>query len=75
VILNAYWEPLAFEVPPREAGVDAWRRIVDTTLASPDDFTAAADAPTIETDTYLAGPRSIVVLAAQRTNATKGSNA
>ncbi len=68
LILNAYWEPLDFEVPPREAGVDAWRRIVDTTLASPDDFTAAADAPTVDGGSYRAGPRSVVVLAAQRTN-------
>jgi glycogen operon protein len=75
LILNAYWEPLDFEVPPREAGVDAWRRIVDTTLPSPDDFRAAADAPTVETGSYRAGPRSVVVLAAQRTTATEGVTA
>ncbi len=67
VILNAYWEPLEFEVPRAEAGLSAWRRIVDTTLASPDDFVAAAAAPTVDTGTYRAGPRSVVVLAARRT--------
>ncbi len=70
LILNAYWEPLAFDVPPPEAGMDGWRRIVDTSLASPDDLAAAADAPRVDSAGYLAGPRSVVVLAARRTPAT-----
>jgi isoamylase len=66
VILNAYWEALDFEVPPRGAGVATWRRIVDTTLASPDDIVAATVAPAVEGSCYRAGPRSVVVLAARR---------
>ena len=47
--------------------MEPWRRIVDTTLASPDDLSAAADAPLVEGGSYRAGPRSVVVLAARRT--------
>ena len=38
LILNAYWEGLDFEIPPLEAGMAGWRRIVDTSLESPDDI-------------------------------------
>ena len=37
VMLNAYWEPLVFELPATAAG-RAWRRLVDTALESPQDF-------------------------------------
>ena len=66
VILNAYWEALDFEVPPLEAGMAGWRRIVDTSLGSPDDLWSATDAPDIDDGTYRAGPRSVVVLASRR---------
>ena len=35
LILNAYWEPLAFDLPPAAGG---WRRWIDTSLPSPDDI-------------------------------------
>ena len=47
--------------------MEPWRRIVDTTLASPDDLSVATDAPLVEGGSYRAGPRSVVVLAARRT--------
>ncbi len=72
LILNAYWDELEFEVPPVEAGMEAWRRIVDTTLASPDDLSAADSAPVVGGASYRAGPRSVVVLAARRTPRTQG---
>ncbi len=37
VMLNAYWEPLEFELPPPGEG-ESWRRVVDTALPPPDDF-------------------------------------
>ena len=38
-MFNAYWEPLTFELPPVPAGSQtAWRRCIDTALASPDDI-------------------------------------
>ena len=66
LILNAYWEPLTFELPA-PAGHLAWHRVVDTTLPSPDDLASAVDAAVVDADTYTAGPRSVVVLAARRT--------
>jgi glycogen operon protein len=62
LILNAYWEPLVFDVPPLEAGLEAWRRILDTSLASPDDLVSSAVAPLVDSGSYRAGPRSVVIL-------------
>ncbi len=39
-ILNAYWEPLEFEVPPIGAAHEPWRRCLDTFQDSPDDICA-----------------------------------
>jgi glycogen operon protein len=64
IIANAYWEPLDFELPPLDGGATPWRRILDTTLPSPDDIVDRRDAPAVEGDAYRAGPRSVVVLAA-----------
>jgi isoamylase len=69
VILNSFWEPLSFELPPAESGLGAWRRIVDTGLDSPDDFTAFGDATEVDGPEYAAGPRSVAVLAARRLEA------
>jgi glycogen operon protein len=66
VIVNAYWEPLEFEIPQlRTRRNGRWRRIVDTYLESPDDFSEMATAPIVQTDTYLVQPRTIVILASE----------
>ena len=63
VMLNAYWEPLTFELPPGPPGSDQfWRRCVDTALASPDDFRPWENAPFVEQATYVVQPRSLVGL-------------
>jgi isoamylase len=63
VILNAYWEPLEFELPHvGRDDADSWRRWIDTTLDSPDDIVEWDTAPTIPGRSYRAGPRSVVVL-------------
>ena len=63
LILNAYWEPLEFELPPlSQEGGDTWRRWIDTTLDSPDDIVAWQAAPPFTGRTYRAGPRSVAVL-------------
>jgi isoamylase len=64
LIINAYWEPLEFEVPPLEEG-ESWRRRVDTYLDPPDDIYAWADAPTLAGSTYRVQPRSVVILLAK----------
>jgi glycogen operon protein len=61
VIVNAWKEPLAFELPTVE---DGWRRMVDTALPPPDDIRAWEEAPVLDGATYLAAPRSFVYLAA-----------
>ena len=61
LILNAYWEPLTFELPPLEEGL-RWRRWIDTTLESPQDITEWNNAPPHQGKSYVAGPRSVVVL-------------
>jgi glycogen operon protein len=60
-IFNAYWEPLAFELPAAPAAW-SWRRRIDTALASPDDILPWEDAPGVAGTTYVAQPRSIVLL-------------
>ena len=65
VMLNAYWEPLDFELPRCDRSQGGWRRWIDTALASPDDIVEWQAAPQITTPTYHAAPRSVVVLSAR----------
>jgi glycogen operon protein len=62
-IWNAYWEPLAFELPalPAIAGAK-WTRIIDTSLAAPNDI-CLETGRRVEEESYLAAPRSTVLLA------------
>ncbi|HVP11229.1 MAG TPA: glycogen debranching protein GlgX [Phycisphaerae bacterium] len=63
LILNAYWEPLDFELPPVDsAGGSPWRRWIDTALESPDDIVDWQRAPAVSGLTYRAEARSVVVL-------------
>jgi isoamylase len=61
-ILNAYWGALQFELPELPSG--SWRRVIDTALPSPNDYTEPAAAPAITRPLYEASPRSTVVLVA-----------
>jgi isoamylase len=62
-ILNAYWEPLTFELPPVSAEHrQGWRRCIDTALDSPDDICTWECAPVISQGKYQAQPRSVVLL-------------
>ena len=63
LILNAFWEPLDFELPTLIAG-EKWRRWIDTGLPSPQDIVEWQTAETIPDHIYHAGPRFVVVLAA-----------
>ncbi len=60
-ILNAYWEPLDFELPPVTAE-NPWRRWIDTSLDSPNDIAEWQAAPQVTARSYRAGPRSVVTL-------------
>ncbi len=60
LMVNAYWEPLTFEIgEPPSAG--AWRRVIDTSLQSPEDFAEEGQGPVIASE-YRLGPRSLVLL-------------
>ncbi|HTX38272.1 MAG TPA: glycogen debranching protein GlgX [Bryobacteraceae bacterium] len=61
LILNAWQEPLDFELPPAHNG-SCWRRWIDTSLDSPDDIVERHPAPPVASPTYRAGPRSVVAL-------------
>jgi isoamylase len=70
-IFNAYWEALEFELPRPDVTAGAWRRIVDTSLDSPDDIVADFDAATeVAAPSYHAQARSVVLLAARRADDT-----
>jgi glycogen operon protein len=67
LILNAYWEPLEFELPAAASyGARCWRRWIDTSLDSPEDIVAWQTAPEVSCRCYRAGPRSVVVLFGER---------
>jgi isoamylase len=61
--VNAYWEPLTFELPAPQEGW-AWRRILDTSLNAPDDCRDLASAPVVGETSYALQPRSCVLLVA-----------
>jgi isoamylase len=74
LILNAYWEPLRFELPAfPEAGLGTWRRWLDTFLEAPDDICPISNAPLVAGSSYLVNPRSIVALARIAEGDTAGS--
>ena len=64
IMINAYREPLAFELPQSEEGAD-WRLWIDTSVASPNDICEMEEAPAIAGPTYLVQSHSIVCLLAQ----------
>ena len=65
-ILNAYWEPLEFELPSVADGIPRpWRRWIDTFLESPHDIVDWERAPLVSGDRYRVEPRSVVVLFAE----------
>jgi len=61
LILNEYWEPLEFELPPATSE-NPWRRWIDTSLDSPADIAEWHTALPVTTRSYTAGPRSVIVL-------------
>jgi glycogen operon protein len=60
VMINAYWEDLAFTI--QEGSANKWCRVIDTSLASPDDIMIAGKGYPISSPQYAVKARSIVVL-------------
>ncbi len=63
-LLNAWWQPLAFQVPAPQAGYGPWRRAVDTARESPQDICLGAAAPAVGSASISVEPRSCIVLVA-----------
>lgn len=61
IILNAYYEPLDFELPPTEK---PWKRWIDTSLNSPDDIVDWRTAQPVTGNRYRAASHSVVILIA-----------
>ncbi|HOW64416.1 MAG TPA: glycogen debranching protein GlgX [Verrucomicrobiota bacterium] len=63
LMLNAYWEPLEFELPsPEHCGATAWRRWIDTGLEPPLDIVPWTEAPVATKYKYRLEARSVAVL-------------
>ena len=61
--LNAYWEPLAFELPTLpEWATSGWRRVIDTSLPSPLDIVDPLSATSVTGETHRVDARAAVVL-------------
>jgi glycogen operon protein len=64
VIINAFWEPLSFQLPAApDVTNGSWRRCLDTSLGAPQDVVSWTDAAPIADAHYMAAPRSVVMLA------------
>jgi len=50
------------DVPLQKGDVDSWRRVIDTSLASPDDIVEPGSEAGIQSSEYVVKGRSIVVL-------------
>jgi glycogen operon protein len=61
LILNAYWEPMEFELPEPD-GNGRWLRWIDTALESPQDIAPWREAPPVQAQRYRAEARSVVML-------------
>ena len=63
LIMNAFWEPLNFELPQTHNNRPIqWRRWIDTFLELPNDIVPWEEPQPVSGLTYPAGPRSVVVL-------------
>ena len=70
-MVNAHWEPLAFELPPAAKVHQGWHRAIDTFLEPPHDIVDVPEAaPPILDETYRVEPRSFVILFSLRASGT-----
>ncbi|HJV66946.1 MAG TPA: glycogen debranching protein GlgX [Geomonas sp.] len=62
-MVNAWWEPLEFELPPvDELPGRCWCRWLDTSLPSPQDIVPAGEAPVVAGGSYTVPPRSMAAV-------------
>ena len=61
-MVNAWWQPLSFHLPPADGSEACWCRWIDTARPSPEDIVAWPDLSAFEGDHCSVEPRSVVVL-------------
>ncbi len=63
IAMNAFWEPLTFELPPPFAFQEsAWHLYIDTAKPSPQDIAEEFPGKKLQNGHYTLAPRSVVVL-------------
>jgi isoamylase len=60
VMINSHWEAVSFTLQVGEPA--AWKRVIDTSLPSPDDIVEPKKRKALKSAGYTVGPRSLVVL-------------
>ena len=60
VLINAYWEELHFTI--QEGQAEQWHRVVDTSLATPEDIAESGKEKPVSDLEYMVKARSMVVL-------------
>ena len=66
--INAYFEPLQFEIPEPTGSQGDWRRWLDTSLDSPQDISSWNEAPLVTARSYSVQSRSMIALLATTRN-------
>ena len=75
-IVNAYWEPLSFELPPVPEGCRGpWRQWIDTACESPHDICEWRSGVPVAVARYDVQPRSLVILVVEDTPPRPGQHA
>jgi glycogen operon protein len=62
IAINSYWSTLNFELPPLPEPSSRWIRMIDTSLASPEDIADVDRGSQVMASTYSVNPHSIVML-------------
>jgi glycogen operon protein len=66
LLINAFWEPLEFELPATQReSTGPWRRLIDTYQEAPMDFDEWDEAPLFHGIKYLVQRRSVVLFVAE----------
>ncbi len=73
VMVNAWWQPLRFTLPPTGLADGRWHRWIDTALPSPDDIVAWGEAPPLPDHSYRVQARSVVVLLVRQRDVESGA--
>ena len=62
IAINSYWNGLEFQLPPLPGSSSRWIRMIDTSLASPEDIADVERGSQVMASTYSVNPHSIVML-------------